>query len=116
MNYLSTNIKYLRLLNNLTQDDLAKIINKSRVTICHWEANEREVTVEDIIKLSDYFNVPMQELVGKDLRIDSKDNNLSHNELLFSKNKDLLTESDWTIINTIIEQRKKEIDKELGEE
>ncbi len=37
-------------------------------------------------------------------------------ELLFDKHKDILTDSDKNIIKTIIEERKKEIDKELGEE
>jgi len=51
------------------------------------------------------------------LKYYNNENNIqSQNELLFSKNKDILTESDWNIINAIIEQRKKEIDKELGED
>jgi transcriptional regulator with XRE-family HTH domain len=115
MNYLSTNIKYLRLSNKLTQDELSKIVGKSRVLISQWESDEREITTEDVIKLSDYFNIPMDKLVGNDLRFAS-DNKISQSEILFNKNKEYLTESDWNIINTIVEQRKKEIDKELGEE
>ena len=37
-------------------------------------------------------------------------------DVLFDKYKDVLTESDKEIIKTIIEQRKKEIDKQLGED
>lgn len=37
-------------------------------------------------------------------------------DVLFDKHKDILTDSDKTIIKTIIEQRKKEIDKELDGE
>lgn len=113
MNYLSSNIRFLRQKNGITQDDLSKIINKSRVLISQWESDDREITTEDIVKLSDYFNVPMDALVGKDLRLASSDDEL---ELLFDKHKDILTDSDKTLIKTIIEQRKKEIDKELDGE
>ena len=117
MNYLSTNIKYLRLSNKLTQDDISKIVGKSRVLISQWESDEREITTEDVIKLSNYFNIPMDKLVGVDLRLLNESEKIqTKNEILFNKSKDLLTESDWNIINAIIEQRKKEIDKELGEE
>lgn len=117
MNYLSTNLKHLRIKNNLKQEDIAKIVGKARSLVSAWESDDRGMTTEDIIKLSDYFNIPMDELVGKDLRfIADEEKSLAQHELLFSKNKEYLTESDWNIINAIIEQRKKEIDKELGED
>ena len=113
MNYISSNIKFLRLEKGLTQDDIAKVVDKSRVLISQWESDSREITTEDIIKLSDYFNIPMDVLVGKDLRINQK--SFDETNILFDKYKDVLTESDKNIIKTIIEERKKEIDKELGE-
>ena len=114
MNYLSTNIKYLRQQKRLTQDDIAKICNKSRVLVSQWESDDREITTEDIIKLSDYFNLPMDVFVGKDLRLNNS-NEYDELDMIFNKHKDILTESDKNIIKTIIEQRKKEIDKELVE-
>ena len=113
MNYLSTNIRFLRQQNNLTQDDISKIVNKSRVLVSQWESDEREITTEDIIKLSNYFNLPMDVLVGKDLRV--KNNEFDELELLFSKNKEILTKDDKEMIRFMIEKRKKEIDKQLGE-
>lgn len=115
MNFLSTNIKYLRQQKNLTQEDVAKIVNKSRVLVSQWESDERDITVEDIIKLSDYFNLQMDALVGKDLRI-KNENSFDELELLFDKHKDILTQDDKDYIKFIIEKRKKEIDKELGED
>lgn len=53
---------------------------------------------------------------------DIKKDNLEKNvvldevELLFDKHKDILTQDDKDYIKFIIEKRKKEIDKELGEE
>lgn len=114
MNFLSTNIKFLRQQKNLTQEDIAKIVNKSRVLVSQWEADEREITTEDIIKLSDYFNLPMDSLVGKDLRIENKDS-FDELEILFDKHKDILTKDDKEYIKFIIEKRKKEKDEELGE-
>lgn len=114
MNFLSTNIKFLRQKNNLTQEDISKIVGKSRVLVSQWESDEREITTEDIIKLSDYFNIPMDALVGKDLRFEN--NSFDELEVLFSKNKDILTEEDKEYIKFIIEKRKREIDKILDGE
>lgn len=113
MNYLSKNIKLLRQKNGLTQEDLAKIVGKSRVLISQWESDDREITTEDIIKLSDFFNVPMDSLVGKDLRI--QNDALDELDILFDKNREILTEADKNIMKAIITERRKQIDKELGE-
>ena len=55
---------------------------------------------KDIIKLSDYFNVPMDIFVGKDSWINHK--SFNETDVLFDKYKDVLTESDNEIIKTII--------------
>ena len=113
MNYLSTNIKFLRQKNGLTQEELSKIVNKSRVLISQWESDDRDITTEDIIKLSDYFDIPMDILVGKDLRIKDEDT-YDETNVLFDKYMDVLTDDDKETIRFIIEKRKREIDKELG--
>ncbi len=103
MNFLATNIKFLRQNNNLTQDDIGKVVNKSRVLVSWWEANEREISIEDIIKLSDYFNLPMDILVGKDLRI--KDSPpTSRTEILFNKTKDILNDDERAMIEATMER------------
>ncbi len=112
-NYFPDNLKFLRTQKGMTQDELAQKMDKDYSTIGKWELGQRNPIMSDIIKLSDIFNVSVQNLVEKDLRI--KNENFDELELLFDKHKDVLTESDKTLIRTIIEQRKKEIDKELGE-
>ena len=107
MNYLSTNIKFLRQQKGLTQEDISKIVNKSRVLVSQWESDERYITTEDIIKLSNYFNVPMDNLVGKDLRT-KDENTYDETNVLFDKYKDLLTDDDKETIRFIIEKRKRE--------
>lgn len=115
MNFLSTNIKYLRQTNNLTQEDLANIVGKARSLVSQWESDDRGITTEDIIKLSNHFGIPMDTLVGKDLRT-NESNTYDETDVLFDKYKNVLSESDKNIIKTIIEERKRQIDKELGED
>ena len=110
MNYLSTNIKYLRQMNNLTQEDLANIVGKARSLVSQWESDDRSITTEDIIKLSNYFNIPMDYLVGKDLHIS---NSNDETDVLYDKYKDVLPESSKNIIKAIIEEEKKKIDEQL---
>lgn len=112
MNFLSRNIKHLRLINNLTQEDVAKIVNKARSLVSAWESDDRDITTEDIIKLSDYFDVSMDSLIGKDLSL--KNNDTDELDILYNKYKHLLNEDDKETIKFIIEKRKKE--KELKEE
>lgn len=47
---------------------------------------------------------------------DKNNNDFDELEILFSKNKNILTDDDKEYIKFIIEKRKKEIDKELGKE
>ena len=100
-NYISNNIKFLRLQKGLTQEELATVVNKSRVLISQWESDSREITTEDIIKLSDYFNIPMDELVGKDLRNQTQ-KPLSQREVLFNKTKNIISDNDWETIEFIM--------------
>ena len=116
MNYLSKNIKFLRQVNHLTQEQLAKIVGKTRTLICAWESDDRNITTEDIIKISDHFNIPMDKLVGTDLANTDSNETFDELEVLFNKNKDILTDDDKEMIKFMIEKRKKEIDKQLGEE
>lgn len=111
-NHFAENLKFLRNQSNMTQLDLAKKMDKDYSTIGKWELGQRNPIMADIIKLADIFHVSVQNLVEKDLRI-KKNNSLDELDILFDKHKDILTDSDKTLIKTIIEQRKKEIDKEL---
>lgn len=55
------------------------------------------------------------ELDNADLIENKYKDNFDEFEILFDKHKDILTEDDKEYIKFIIEKRKKEIDKELGE-
>lgn len=113
-NYFPDNLKFLRMQKGMTQDELAKKIDKDYSTIGKWELGQRNPIMSDIIRISDIFNVSVQDLVEKDLRI--KNDNYDELDVLFDKHKYILTDSDKALIKTIIEQRKKETDKESGEQ
>lgn len=52
-------IKFLRTQKGLSQSALAKQLYFSNRTISNWENNLREVSVQNLEKLSAYFNVPL---------------------------------------------------------
>lgn len=65
--FFKDNIKFLRKKFGLSQNDVAKIINKERSLVGHWENGSRSVTLEDIITLSGYFHISIEQLIGIDL-------------------------------------------------
>jgi len=67
MKHTSLNIKYLRKINKLSQDDLAKIIDTKRTTISNWEMGVAHPKVEELIKLSAYFDISIDKLLFVDL-------------------------------------------------
>lgn len=110
-NNFSNNLKHLRIQKGLTQEELSKQLDKDYSTIGKWENGTRSPIMSDVLKVADYFEVPVGDLITTNL---SLNNNFDELELLFSKNKDILTEDDKEYIKFIVEKRKKEIDKEKG--
>ncbi len=63
-NIMGTRIRYLRKKANLTQIELANILNVSNTTLSQYESGQR-IPGDDIkIKISDYFNVSIDYLLG----------------------------------------------------
>ena len=114
MSYFSTNLKFLREQKKLSQNKLAEMANVNQTTIMRWESGEMSPSLDNIYDIANALNISVADLTGKNLKED--DVEFDELDLLFDKHKDILTESDKTLIKTIIEQRKKEIDKELGED
>ncbi|MGI6701285.1 MAG: helix-turn-helix domain-containing protein [Christensenellales bacterium] len=57
------NIKNLRIENNLTQEELARILDISRSTVSAWENNKTEADFSTLKKLKEYFGVTYEELL-----------------------------------------------------
>ena len=49
-------IKYMRLKNNLSQDDLSKMLSIDQTTLSGWERGYREPTFEAIEKIANICN------------------------------------------------------------
>ena len=112
--YLSSNLKFLRTIKGKTQQEVADYCDKANTAISNWEKGIREPDAVDLAKLSNFFNIPIDDLILKDLRVSEKP--LDELDILFSKHKDILTDEDKEYMRFIIEKRKKEIDKQLGED
>lgn len=61
----SEQLKALRTERNVTQVELALGIGVSKGLISLWENGLREPTLGNLIALSDYFEVSLDELIGK---------------------------------------------------
>ena len=62
--YLASNIKHLRIINNKTQDDLAKICGKTNTAISNWEKGIREPDSVDLANIANFFNVTVDDFLN----------------------------------------------------
>lgn len=60
------NIRKLRKEKNLTQEELAEIVNVTKATINSYELGRTEPNIDILIKLADYYNVTLDYLVGRE--------------------------------------------------
>lgn len=67
-------LKDLRFNRNLTQEELAKIIDTGKASISHYESNRRIPEINVLSKLADYFGVTVDYLLGKDKKVFFKEN------------------------------------------
>lgn len=63
-------LKELRKEKNITQEELAKILNTQQRTYSGYEIGRSEPTIETLTKLADYYNVSLDYLVGRDFNND----------------------------------------------
>lgn len=54
----------LRQDNDLNQSDIAKILGTTQTAVSKYELRQRKYTVEDIIKLCNYYRISADELLG----------------------------------------------------
>ena len=67
MKTVAKNIRHLRKLKGLTQEGLSEDLKVTRSRISSYEENRSAPTIEMLIKLSDYFKVPIDILLRNDL-------------------------------------------------
>lgn len=60
----SENLKYLRNSTQCTQKKLAEYLGLSANTVCEWEKNRSEPSIQTIRKLAEFFDVSADYLLG----------------------------------------------------
>lgn len=65
--HLAKNIRYLRQEKNLTQEDIAAHIGKSKGNVSAYEKEKTLPPIDIILQLCELFNVTLDELVTRDL-------------------------------------------------
>lgn len=57
-------LKLIRKQNKLTQQQLADVLHISRSAYCSYETGRRTPDVETLVKLSEFYNIPVGTIVG----------------------------------------------------
>lgn len=65
---LEKQIKYYRILNKLSQEDLAEQVFVSRQTISNWETGKNYPDINSLFLLSKVFSISIDELVKGDIK------------------------------------------------
>lgn len=67
MNY-GKNFREFRIEKGLSQRDLAKATGISQQAISFWEQDKRMPNMDDCIKLADFYEITLDELVGRSVK------------------------------------------------
>ena len=87
-------LKELRLKNNLTQEDIAKKINKSAVAYGYYESGRNEPDLKTLLTLADFYHVTIDYLV--------------EHEVPYLIDKSILNNEQNNLINKIIKLNKEQ--------
>ena len=77
----------LRKRNNITQIELANLMNVKQYVISSWETGRSEPNISQIIKLSNIFKIPTDYLLDRAIIIASSENEF--NNVIENINKDI---------------------------
>lgn len=105
------NLKYYMNYYEKDRNDICNDLKIPYTTFTDWYNAVTYPRIDKIELLANYFNIQKSDLIENKYK-DSFD----ELELLFAKNKDILTNDDKETIKFLIEKRKREIDKQLNEE
>lgn len=66
-NFFNKNLKNIRLEKEMTQQNLADLVNVNRANISRWENGEVEIPLDAAYSISQALNVDFIDMVSKDL-------------------------------------------------
>ncbi len=70
-NNFASNLKHLRTQAGLTQEELAKKLDKDYSTIGKWESGQRSPIMIDVIRIAELFNTSLETLIGGSVVFDN---------------------------------------------
>jgi len=62
---MNNRIKDLREDHDLTQNDISKILHISQVAYSYYEIGKRNIPIEILIKLADFYNVSLDYILNR---------------------------------------------------
>jgi transcriptional regulator with XRE-family HTH domain len=102
MNYLASNIKFLRKQKGLTQDELSTALNINRSMIGAYEEGRAVPRIAMLQAISVYFSFSLDQLINDDLSLDESIES-KKNEIVYLKGSNL------RILTTIIDSTNREL-------
>ncbi|MDT0538431.1 helix-turn-helix transcriptional regulator [Croceitalea sp. P059] len=69
MSFFGKNIKKIRSVQNLSQQDFSKIFDLKRATLGAYEEQRSEPKIETIIKIANYFSISIDDLLTNELTV-----------------------------------------------
>ena len=63
---LNEQIRTLRTARNMTQVDLAKVLNVTKQSVSNWENDNIQPSIDMLVKIASYFSVSCDYLLGID--------------------------------------------------
>lgn len=81
MLYIYNNLKYIRKEMKLSQNSFAEKLNLNVSNISRWENAKNGMSLDTAYEISKKINIPLPELIGKDLSKENIDFNIIINSL-----------------------------------
>lgn len=76
-------IKELRESRQMSQNEIAKLLGLHRPAISEIERGNREVTIEELIKLTEFFNIKLETLLSEPIKKNSVKSDQKYKTILF---------------------------------
>lgn len=102
--YFNKNIKYLRKQRRISQEELSVATGIERSILSRIENDKIETSIENAYKLSAFFDIPMDQLLGKDLVYEENvmlDESHILDSIIMNKSKELTEDDKQKLINII---------------
>lgn len=74
-------IKELRKSKEMTQEELADLLDVTKVSVCGYERGTRSPSIDKLVAISEIFNVSLDYLLGREIKVENKEVRVSSQEL-----------------------------------